>query len=196
MRTLLFYLKVPFFIPHYLFFILNEKPILGYELLRWGEVLRINKSSKHALFFELICNLKEYRSLFYHRLGGKALLVSWYAPGIPNLYFDVPSSVISKGLVIQHGHSSRFNPESCGENCQIWHNSTVGKGKPGGAKPVLGNNVLVTTGACVIGDIKIGNNVVIGANAVVVKDVPDDSVVVGNPSRIVRLKGEKVNIML
>ena len=196
MRNLLFYLKAPFFIPHYIFFLLYKEPTLEYELLRWAEVLRIKRNSKASLFFELIITLKEYRSLFYLRLGGKSLLISWYSPGMTNLYFDVPSNAIGKGLVIQHGHSTRLNPQSCGDNCQIWHNATVGKGKSGGAKPVIGNNVLISTGACIIGEINIGNNAVIGAGSVVIKDVPENSVVVGNPSRIVRLNGEKVSIML
>ncbi|MBF4448285.1 serine acetyltransferase, partial [Vibrio anguillarum] len=44
-------------------------------------------------------------------------------------------------------------------------------------------------GACILGDITIGNNAIIGANAVVTKSVPDNGVVVGNPSKIISLKG-------
>lgn len=51
--------------------------------------------------------------------------------------------------------------------------------------PVIGNNVLIGTGAKLLGGIQIGNNVKIGANAVVTKDVPDNCTVVGNPMRII-----------
>lgn len=66
----------------------------------------------------------------------------------------------------------------------------------GDKRPVIGKNVRVATGAIVIGDVRIGDNVVIGAGAVVVKDVPDNCVVVGNPARIVKKDGIKVDIKL
>jgi serine O-acetyltransferase len=196
MSKLLFYLKVPLFLPHYILFLICKKEILEYELSRWAEVLRINRKSQRSLFLFIIISLKEYRSLFYHRLGGISKLISWYSPGMINLYFDVSSKHIGKGLVIQHGHSTRFNPASCGENCQIWHNATVGKAQSGGGCPVLGDNVKLTTGSCILGDIIIGNNVVIGAGTIVTKNVPDDCLIVGSPARIVRKNGIRVNIPL
>lgn len=56
--------------------------------------------------------------------------------------------------------------------------------------------VTVGCGAVIVGDILIGDNVTIGANSVVLKNVPSNCTVVGNPARIVRLNGEKVNIKL
>ena len=50
--------------------------------------------------------------------------------------------------------------------------------------PDIGNNVMVGTGAKILGPIKIGNNVKIGANSVVLKDVPDNSTIVGVPGEI------------
>ena len=58
------------------------------------------------------------------------------------------------------------------------------------------NNVRVATGAIVIGGIQIGDNATIGAGAVVVKDVPSNTTVVGNPARIIKQNGKKVNIPL
>ena len=69
-------------------------------------------------------------------------------------------------------------------------------GVVGEKRPVIGDNVRVATGAIVIGGITIGDNVIIGAGAVVVKDVPPDCVVVGNPARIVKKNGFRVNIPL
>lgn len=51
--------------------------------------------------------------------------------------------------------------------------------------PVIGENVLIGAGACVLGKVTIGNNVKIGANAVVLEDVPDGCTAVGVPARII-----------
>ena len=74
------------------------------------------------------------------------------------------------------------------------HNVTVGSNR--NDIPTLGDNVFLGCGACVLGGIHIGNNVKIGANAVVLKDVPDNCVVVGNPSYIVKQNNIKVFIKL
>lgn len=96
--------------------------------------------------------------------------------------------------MIVHGDATFVYPKQIGENCYI--NQCVTIGMVGDKRPVIGKNVRVATGAIVIGDVRIGDNVVIGAGAVVVKDVPDNCVVVGNPARIVKKDGIKVDIKL
>ena len=77
--------------------------------------------------------------------------------------------------------------EYIGKNCWINQQVTIGyKGQ--GRPPIIGDNVMITCGAKVLGSITIGNNVVIGANAVVVKDVEDDSTMVGIPAKKIRKK--------
>lgn len=92
-----------------------------------------------------------------------------------------------------------FNHFSCividssaiiGDNCTIMHGTTIGSVRSKGS-PTIGNNVVLSAGSKVIGKITIGNNVMIGANTVVTKDVPDNAVVVGNPSKIVNYDGIK-----
>lgn len=143
-----------------------------------------------ALFFR---NLPEFRSEIYWRVGGKSRLLSLIAKKHPTLYFDTPTDKVGDGLVIQHGHSTIIHADSIGEKCQIWQNVTIGKKVSGGKKPTIGNNVKVYAGAVILGDITIGDNVQIGANSVVIKDVPANCVVAGNPARIIRRDGVRVN---
>lgn len=70
-----------------------------------------------------------------------------------------------------------------GEHCHVNQQVTIGYN--GDEAPIVGNNVLVTCGAKIIGGVTVGDNVKIGANAVVVKDVPSNVTVVGVPARIV-----------
>ena len=58
--------------------------------------------------------------------------------------------------------------------------------------PTLGNNIVIGTGAKILGPVNIGDNVKIGANSVVVTDVPPNSVVVGVPGNIISRDGEKI----
>lgn len=56
---------------------------------------------------------------------------------------------------------------------------------------MLGDNIFIGPGAKIIGAVKIGNNIVIGANCVVTRDIPDNSVVVGIPGRVISQDGAK-----
>ena len=57
---------------------------------------------------------------------------------------------------------------------------------PKQGKVVIGNNCWIVTGVNIIGNVKIGDGVVIGAGALINKEIPDNSVVVGNPQRIIK----------
>lgn len=97
--------------------------------------------------------------------------------------------------MIQHGFSTILNAESIGDNCQVWHGVTIGKSHSGKLepRPIIGNNVKICCHATVLGGITIGDNVVIGANAVVTKSVPANCIVIGNPARILKMGGKRVN---
>ncbi|MCK4656621.1 MAG: serine O-acetyltransferase, partial [candidate division Zixibacteria bacterium] len=80
-------------------------------------------------------------------------------------------------------------------NCVLFHNVTLGgTGKHEGKRhPTIGNNVLIGTGATLLGPLTVGDNVMIGANTfIIMHDVPDNCTVVGSPGKIVKLKGELV----
>lgn len=70
-----------------------------------------------------------------------------------------------------------------GKNCLIFQGVTIGVGTSG--IPRIGDNVILSSGAKIIGGITIGNNVTIGANAVVTKDIPDNSIAVGIPAKVI-----------
>ena len=61
--------------------------------------------------------------------------------------------------------------------------------------PTIGNNVLIGTGAKVLGPITVGSNSRIAANSVVLSEIPEDSTAVGIPAKVVRIAGQKVNFV-
>ena len=106
-----------------------------------------------------------------------------------------PGAQIGRGLFIDHGTGVVIGETSIiGDNCTLFQGVTLGgTGKEHGKRhPTLGNNVMVCTGAKVLGSIVIGDNAKIGAGAVVLQDVPANSTVVGVPGRVVRLNNERV----
>jgi serine O-acetyltransferase len=108
-----------------------------------------------------------------------------------------PGATIGKGFFIDHGAGVVIGETAeIGDNCVLFHNVTLGgTGKHHGKRhPTLGNNVLVGTGAILLGPIEVGDNVRIGANSfIIMRDVPPDSTVVGTPARIVRRNGFAVD---
>jgi len=80
-----------------------------------------------------------------------------------------------------------------GKNCNISQEVTLGQANRGKNKgyPILGDNVYIGPGAKIIGAVRIGNNVAIGSNCVVTKDIPDNSVVVGIPGKVISQEGSK-----
>jgi serine O-acetyltransferase len=92
---------------------------------------------------------------------------------------------IGKNVHLKHGGLGivLHDRTVIGENCVIYQHVTLA-GIDGKA-PQIGNNVLIGTGAVIIGGVKIGNNAKIGANAVVINDVPENSTAVGVPAKII-----------
>ncbi len=101
-----------------------------------------------------------------------------------------PGAKIGKNLFIDHGMGVVIG-ETCiiGDNVIIYQGVTLGatgNEKKFKRHPTIGSNVLIGSGAKVLGDIKIGNNVKIGAGSVVLKNVPNNSTVVGIPAKKVK----------
>ena len=107
-----------------------------------------------------------------------------------------PGATIGRRLVIDHGMGIVIGETAeIGDDCLIYHGVTLGgTGKDVGKRhPTIGNNVLIGTGAKVLGPIRVGDNSRIAANSVVLKEIPEDSTAVGIPARVVRIAGQKVD---
>lgn len=94
---------------------------------------------------------------------------------------------IGPGFSLYHRGTVYIGPITIGKNCTVSHNVVVGRSLRKGiiGRPTLGDNVWLGTGAVVVGPIKIGNDVLIAPNAFVNFDVPDHSLVIGNPGKII-----------
>lgn len=106
-----------------------------------------------------------------------------------------PGAKIGKGFFIDHGSGVVIGETTeIGDNCLIYQGVTLGgTGKEKGKRhPTLGNNVMVGSGARVLGPFKVGDNAKIAANAVVLEEVPPNCTAVGVPARIVKRNGKKV----
>ena len=107
-----------------------------------------------------------------------------------------PGAVIGRGLFIDHGMGVIIGETTViGDNCTIYQGVTLGgTGKEKGKRhPTLGNNVMVGSGAKVLGPFKVGDNSKIAAGAVVLSEVPPNSTCVGVPARIVKREGVRVD---
>ena len=99
-------------------------------------------------------------------------------------------------LVIDHGTGIVVGATAeIGDDCLLYQCVTLGgTGISSGKRhPTLGNDVMVGSGAKILGPIRIGDHARVAANAVVLQNVPDNSTVVGVPGRVVRVNGEKLD---
>lgn len=100
-----------------------------------------------------------------------------------------PGAKIGKGFFIDHGNGVIIGETTIiGDNVTLYQGVTLGgTGKEHGKRhPTVGNNVMISTGAKVLGSFTIGDNSKIGAGSVVLKEVPPNSTVVGVPGRVVK----------
>ena len=106
-----------------------------------------------------------------------------------------PGATIGEGLFIDHGTGIVIGETAeIGNNVTLYQGVTLGgTGKEKGKRhPTIGNNVVVSSGAKVLGSFKVGDNSKIGSGSVVLKEVPPNSVVVGVPGRVVTRNGVRI----
>ena len=154
--------------------------------------------------FEIILTYSGFHALLFYRIahflyGLKIPIlprfISQFAKFLTGIEIH-PGAKIGKGFFIDHGMGVVIGETTVvGDNCTLFQGVTLGgTGKETGKRhPTLGKNVVIGTGAKVLGNIKVGDNSYVGANAVVLGDVPSESTVVGIPGRIVKKKGKKIS---
>ena len=132
--------------------------------------------------------------LYQHRLKFLARWVSQHAKWTTGVEIH-PAATIGRRLVIDHGNGLVIGETTeIGDDVLLYQGVTLGgTGKDKGKRhPTLGNNVMVGSGAKVLGPFTVGDNARIAAGAVVLSAVPEDCTAVGVPAQIVRVNGEKV----
>ena len=176
-----------------------------YRFLVLSDLYRITGSPKRAPLLRYLFHGESYRYNFWMRTcaytKGHPLLKYTLYPFarlilghlVYKLGISIPAGTsIGSGFYIGHfGGIVVSQKATIGRNCNISQGVTIGRANRGRNRgyPVLGDNVYIGPGAVIAGSVRIGNNVAIGANCVVTMDIPDDSVVVGIPGRVISQAG-------
>jgi serine O-acetyltransferase len=160
-----------------------------------------NKDPAAQSLLEVLTSYPGIKAILLHRIAHFFWKIKM--PFVPRYLSEItreltgieihPGADIGRDFFIDHGGGVVI-----GETARIGNNVTIYQGvvlggtmtDPVKRHPTLGNNIVVGTGAKLLGPIKIGDNVKIGANSVVVKDVPPNSVVVGVPGKIISQEGK------
>lgn len=133
-------------------------------------------------------NVNGFRDLFYYRSGNSIairILKKIFKP-TANLVLDV-GNISEGGCMFHHAFSSYINAEYVGYQCTFRNNTTIGNKMVNGklVRPYIEDNVFIGPNAVIIGGCRVGKNAIIGAGSVVTKDVPANSIVAGNPAKVI-----------
>ena len=144
-------------------------------------------SGFHAIIFHRVCHM------FWNL---RLKFIARFMANISRILTSIeihPAVVIDEGFFIDHGSGLVIGETSnIGKNVTIYQQSTLGGLSPSidshlqrnvKRHPTIGDNVIIGSGAQILGPIKVGNNSRIGTNAVVLKNVPDNYTYVGIPAR-------------
>lgn len=173
--------------------------MLGRTIYDIKSILERDPAARNAL--EVILLYPGFHAVLLHRFAH--MLYRCHLRFIPRLISQLsrfltkieihPGATIGKGLLIDHGCGVVIGETTViGDDCTIYQGVTLGgTGKDTGKRhPTLGNNVMVGSGAKILGPFTVGDNSKIAANAVLLREVEPDSTCVGVPARVVK-RGDK-----
>ena len=151
--------------------------------------------------FEIVFCYPGFHAMIFYRMAhalwtGKFFFLGRFVSHIGRFMTGIeihPGAQIGRGFFIDHGMGVVIGETAeIGDNCTLYHGVTLGGTSWAKEKrhPTLGDNVVVGSGAKILGPFMVGDGSKIGSNSVVVKEVPEDATVVGVPGRIV-VSGEK-----
>ena len=160
-------------------------------------------------YFEIILTYSGFHAILFHRICHflwkiNLKLLSRFVANISRIFTSIeihPAAVIDEGFFIDHGSGLVIGETSViGKNVTIYQQATLGGLSPSinsdsqrniKRHPTIGNNVVIGSGAQILGPILIGHNSRIGTNAVVLKNVPENNTFVGIPARKVESHQQK-----
>lgn len=182
------------FLHIFAFVVSNNKHIIKEDVRRWAELTKCTFCNIYMQLVYLLVNYKEFRNIYYLRIGKVGCFLSFLFPPLSTLYIWTKSEDFGSGTFIQHGFSTVITARKIGRNCWINQQVTIGwndSSTLGLGNPIIGDNVRIGCGAKICGPVSIGNNSVIGMNAVIVKNVEKDSTVIPSPSMLIKELGNK-----
>ena len=162
------------------------------------EEIRIIKERDPAIHSSMeVLLYPSFKVMLHYRLAHKLYLKGHYfwarlisQRGVRKTGIEIhPGAQIGKGFFIDHGNGVIIGETTIiGDNVTLYQGVTLGgTGKEHGKRhPTIGNNVMISAGAKVLGSFTIGDNSKIGAGSVVLSEVPPNSTVVGVPGRVVK----------
>lgn len=189
-RRFFVYLNMWRILPVYLFFKTNRfRDKCDMDLEQWVYYFSgvANKGRLFQMGYLLLYH-KACRNILLNRLRRNVIMyavTSLLFKPLESCYINMPPEKIGGGLSFQHGFSTIIAAEEIGQRCRIYQQVTIGYKDT--EAPVIGDDVVVSAGAIVIGGIQIENCSRVGAGAVVTKDVPPHATVVGVPARVLKI---------
>jgi serine O-acetyltransferase len=166
-------------------------------------VFRDDPAAKSAV--EIFFCYPGFHAILLHRLAHSLhaagfVLLARILSQVNRLFTGIeihPGARIGRRFFIDHGMGVVIGETTIiGDDVLLYQGVTLGgTGKEKGKRhPTVGNNVVIGTGAKILGNIRIGNHTKVGAGSVVIRSVPDNSTVVGVPARVVRSRGDADNL--